>query len=110
MDGAHIYSDSLMVRIDQILIEEYFNNDMSEFLKLGKWSADNFIYRYFSLYVENSDPSEFLDQYARLRDYLIGSGVMTTQPIDKNQINVTIDYAQTISKSICLSCRNNMCQ
>ena len=26
VDGAHIYSDSLMVRIDQILIEEYFNN------------------------------------------------------------------------------------
>jgi hypothetical protein len=103
VDGAHIYSDRLLARIDQILIDEYLNNDMNEFLKLGKWSADNFIYRYFSLYVENSEPYEFLDQYARLRDYLIGSGVMTTKVINKNQINVVIDYEQTIPKSICLS-------
>lgn len=103
VDGAHIYSDSLLAQIDQILVEEYFDNDMSEFLKVGKWSADNFIYRYFSLYTENSEPYEFLDQYARLRDYLIGSGVMTTQVINKNQINVAIDYGQTIPKTICLS-------
>lgn len=103
VDGAQIYSDSLLAQIDQILVEEYFDNDMSEFLKVGKWSADNFIYRYFSLYTENSEPYEFLDQYARLRDYLIGSGVMTTQVINKNQINVAIDYGQTIPKTICLS-------
>jgi len=103
VDGAHIYSDSLLVRIDQILLEDYLDDDMSEFLKLGKWSADNFIYRYFSLYVDTSEPFEFLDQYARLRGYLIGSGIMTTQVINKNQINVGIDYGQTIPKSICLS-------
>jgi hypothetical protein len=103
VDGAHIYSDSLLAKIDQILFEEYFNSDMKEFLRLGKWSADNFIYRYFSLYTENSEPYEFLDQYARLRDYLIGSGVMTTQVIDKNQVKVAIDYGQIIPKSICLS-------
>lgn len=103
VDGAHIYSDRILARIDQILLEEYLNNDINEFLKLGKWSADNFIYRYFSLYVENSQPHEFLDQYARLRDYLIGSGDMTTRVIDKNHVNVAIDYGQTIPKSICLS-------
>jgi len=103
VDWAHIYSDSILARIDQILIDEYLNNDMDEFLKLGKWSADNFIYRYFSLYVDNSEPFEFLSQYARLRDFLIGSGIMTTQVIDENHMNVTIDYGQTISKSICLS-------
>jgi len=103
VDGAHIYSDSILAKIDQILLEEYLNNDISEFLKLGKWSADNFIYRYFSLYVDNSQPDEFLGQYARLRDYLIGSGNMTTQIIDKNHITVVIDYGQAISKSICLS-------
>ena len=65
VDGAHIYSDRILARIDQILLEEYLNNDMNEFLKLGKWSADNFIYRYFSLYVENSQPHEFLKQYAQ---------------------------------------------
>ncbi len=103
VDGSHIYPDRILARIDQTLLEEYLNNDVNEFLKLGKWSADNFIYRYFSLYVENSQPHEFLDQYARLRDYLIGSGNMTTRVIDKNHVNVTIDYGQTIPKSICLS-------
>jgi hypothetical protein len=103
VDAAHIYSDRILAQIDQILLEEYLNNDLNEFLKLGKWSADNFIYRYFSLYVENSEPHEFLDQYARLRDYLIGSGEMTTQMIDKNYITIAIDYGQAIPKSICLS-------
>jgi hypothetical protein len=27
---------------------EYFNNDMNEFLKLGKWSSDNFTCRFES--------------------------------------------------------------
>ena len=103
VDGAHIYSDRILAEIDKILLEDYLDNDISEFLKLGKWSADNFIYRYFSLYVENSEPYEFLNQYARLRDYLIGSGEMTTQVIDKNKLTVSIDYGQAIPKSICLS-------
>jgi len=103
VDGAHIYSDSILARIDQILLEEYLKNDVNEFLTLGKWGAKNFIYRYFSIFVENSQPIEFLNQYARLRDYLIGSGDMTTQVNEKNRINVAIDYGQTIPKSICLS-------
>jgi hypothetical protein len=103
VDGAHIYSDRILVEIDRILLEEYFNNDLDEFLKIGKWSADNFIYRYFSLYVDNSEPHEFLDQYSRLRDYLIGSGDMSTQVINKNRLIVLIDYGQGIPKSICLS-------
>ena len=103
VDGAHIYSDHILAQIDQILLEEYLNNDLDEFLKLGKWSADNFIYRYFSLYVDNSEPHEFLVQYARLRDVLIGSGEMQIQVVDKNRITVSIDYGQTIPKSICLS-------
>jgi hypothetical protein len=103
VDGAHIYSDSILAKIDQILLEEYLNNDLNEFLILGKWSADNFIYRYFSLYVDNSEPHEFLVQYARLRDYLIGSGEMQIQIKGKNHLTVTIDYGQTIPKSVCLS-------
>lgn len=103
VDGAHIYSDTILAEIDKILLEDYLDNDLNEFLKLGKWSADNFIYRYFSLYVENSDPYEFLNQYARLRDYLIGSGRLITQVIDKNKLTVSIDYGQAIPKSVCLS-------
>ncbi len=103
VDGAHIYSDRVLAEIDKILLEEYLNNDLNEFLKLGKWSADNFIYRYFSLYVENSEPHEFLEQYARLRDYLIGSGDMSIQVNGNNRLTVFIDYGQAIPKSICLS-------
>jgi len=103
VDGAHIYSDRVLAEIDKILLEEYLNNDLNEFLKLGKWSADNFIYRYFSLYVENSEPHEFLEQYARLRDYLIGSGKMSIQVNGNNRLTVSIDYGQAIPKSICLS-------
>jgi predicted hydrocarbon binding protein len=103
VDGAHIYSDRILAKIDQILLEEYLNNDINEFFKMGKWNADNLIYRYFSLYVDNSEPHEFLAQYARLRDYFIGSGDMTAQIIDKNNITIAIDYGQAISKSICLS-------
>jgi hypothetical protein len=103
VDAAHIYSDRILADIDRILLEDYLNNDLDEFLKLGKWNADNFIYRYFSLYVENSEPDEFLEQYARLRDFLIGSGDMITQLVDKNHLSVSIDYGQAIPKSICLS-------
>ena len=103
VDASHVYSDRILAEIDKIFLEEYLDNDLNEFLKLGKWSADNFIYRYFSLYVENSEPDEFLDQYTRLRDYLIGSGDMTTQLVDNNHIKVSIDYGQAIPKSICLS-------
>jgi predicted hydrocarbon binding protein len=103
VDGAHIYSERILAEIDKILLEEYLDNDLNEFLKLGKWSADNFIYRYFSLYVENSEPHEFLEQYSRLRDYLIGSGDMSIQINDKNSLTVSIDYGQAIPKSICLS-------
>ena len=103
VDRANIYSESILAKIDQILLEEYLNNDLEEFVRLGKWNADNFVYRYFSLYVENSEPHEFLVQYARLRDYLIGSGEMQTQIIDNNHLTVVIDYGQAIPKSVCLS-------
>jgi hypothetical protein len=103
VDGAHTYSDSLLVRIDQILLEDYFDNDLDEFKQLGKWSANNFIYRYFGLYVDKSDPQGFLAQYARLRDRLIGSGEMALQVPAKKNILVSIDYGQPIPKSVCLS-------
>jgi predicted hydrocarbon binding protein len=103
VDAAHIYSDQILAEIDRILLEEYLDNDVDEFYALGKWNADNFVYRYFSLYVDNSEPFEFLIQYSRLRDFLLGSGVMETQEIDTNHIALSIDYGQAISKSICLS-------
>ena len=103
VDGAHIYPDALLAKIDQILLSEYFDNDLNEFFKMGKWGASNFMYRYFGLYVENQVPSDFLLQYSRLRDSLLGSGQMIIQIVDKGKINMMIDYGQKIPKSICQS-------
>ena len=103
VDYANIYSDKILATIDQILLEDYFEGDISKFREVGQWSADNFIYCYFSQYVDSANPPDFLAQYSRLRDYLIGSGEMTTEPVSKNLIRVNIDYGQVIPKSICLS-------
>jgi predicted hydrocarbon binding protein len=103
VDGAHTYPDSMLARIDQILLEDYLENDTGAFRSIGKWSADNFLARYFSLYVEEDKPLEFLAQYARLRESLIGSGEMSMQIYDDAHIGVSIDYGQTIPKSVCLS-------
>jgi predicted hydrocarbon binding protein len=103
LDGAFIYPDSILLTIDRIMLEEYLNNDLQAFKELGKWGAENFMYRYFSLYVDLHQPVEFLEQYARLREYLIGSGVMNVHVIDQNHLELSIDYGQRIPKSVCLS-------
>ena len=103
VDGSLIYPDTTLATIDQILLKDYFVDNLDEFRILGKWSAENFMYRFFSLYVEDSKPLEFLAQYARLRDYLIGSGEMTIHIIDEANVNVITDFGQTIPKSVCLS-------
>lgn len=103
VDGAHIYPDRILAEIDRILLEEYFENDLAEFFLLGKWGAENFMYRYFSLYVDNHDPQSFLIQYGRLRDALLGSGDMSIQKIDDQTIKILIEYGQKIPKSVCLS-------
>ena len=102
VDGSLIYPDITLATIDQVLLKDYFD-DLSEFRELGRWSAENFMYRFFSLYVEDSKPLDFLAQYARLRDYLVGSGEMTIHSIDENSVNVITDFGQTIPKSVCLS-------
>ncbi len=103
LDGAQIYPDSLLTTIDQILLHEYLNEDMGEFKNLGKWGAENFMYRFFSQYVDDSEPLNFLAQYDRLRDYLIGSGHMKIQSISEKHLILSIDYGQQIHKSVCLS-------
>ncbi len=103
VDGSFTYPDSTLALVDQILLEDYLGNDLEEFRNLGRWSADNFIYRFFSLYVENSQPVDFLAQYARLRNHLIGSGEMVIDVIDDTHIDLAIDYGQKIPKSVCLS-------
>lgn len=103
VDYASTYSDKILAKVDRILLEDYFKGDINKFCELGQWSADNFIYRYFSQYVDYANAPEFLAQYARLRYFLIGSGDMTIEPANKNLIKVNIDYGQFIPKSVCLS-------
>jgi hypothetical protein len=103
VDGANFYSENTLARIDQILLEEYFINDVEEFRRLGEWSAENFMDKYFNLYAEKQKPIEFLEQFARLRVHLIGAGDMNILTNNKNSLVVIIDYGQNIPKSVCLS-------
>ncbi|TFH00126.1 MAG: hypothetical protein E4H13_08220 [Calditrichales bacterium] len=103
VDGASTYPDTTLARIDQILQEDFFAGDDSAFKEIGLWSAGNFMFRFFNMYVESGQPTEFLTQYARLRKHLIGSGEMKVSIHSNNQCEIGIDYGQTIPKSVCLS-------
>jgi len=103
LEGAMSYPDTMLSTIDQILLEDFFNNNIEEFRTLGKWSADNFMYRFFSQYADERLPLDFLAQYGRLRYYLIGAGEMILQTIKPTQFELLIDYGQKIPKSVCLS-------
>jgi len=103
VDGASYYPENTLAEIDDILLTDHFNNDLEEFRRLGEWNANNIISRFFSLYIEEGHPAKFLEQFARLRDSIIGSGNMKVVPESDNILIVTIDYGQPIPRSICLS-------
>lgn len=103
VDGANFYPEDILVKIDEILLVDYFENNLNEFMLLGEWNARNLMSKYFNLYLEKSGPKEFLEQFARLRDSLIGSGEMTISEVGAGKLEVKIDYGQTVPKSICLS-------
>lgn len=103
VDAASQYADEMLARIDHELLENYFDNDLEEFRRLGEWNADNLMYRYFNLYIDENKPAEFMEQYARLRSALIGSGDMTVQRLGDKKIQIIIDYGQSIPRSVCLS-------
>jgi hypothetical protein len=56
VDGANLYSESLLAKVDQLLLDEYFNQKQEEFKKLGEWNARNLIDRFFNLYQEEQNP------------------------------------------------------
>ena len=103
VDGANYYPASTLARIDQILLIDYFNNDLDEFRKLGEWNADTLMDKYFNLYSEQYKPVEFLEQFGRLRTYLIGAGEMHIVSSGKNSLMIAIDYGLNIPRSVCLS-------
>ena len=77
VDGANFYPEDILVKIDEILLADYFENDLNEFI--------------------------LLEQFARLRDSLFGSGKMAISEAGAGKLEVKIDYGQTVPKSICLS-------
>lgn len=101
--AANYYPDSILVEADEILLRDYFDNDIEEFRRLGEWNAENLVDKFFNLYVEEANPFEFLEQLSRLRDALIGSGIMTNVLESSSQITITIDYGQSVPRSVCLS-------
>ena len=103
VDGASFYSENTLAEIDEILLKDYFDNDLEEFRRLGEWNANNVISRFFSLYIEEGNPAQFLEQFARLRDSIIGSGEMKVVPESDDLLLVTIDYGQSVPRSVCLS-------
>ena len=74
---------------------------MEEFRRLGEWGASVFMDRFFSLYLEQKQPVEFIYQYARVRPYLVGIGQMIIKQMAKDTILVKVEYGQNISRTIC---------
>ncbi len=103
IDGANYYPENILVEIDRILLDEYFSGDVSEFRKLGVWSAEFLMSRFFQLYIDEQQPLQFLEQYARLRGAIIGSGEMSVEVVADGRLLITIDYGQTVPESVCMS-------
>jgi hypothetical protein len=103
VDTANLYPDDLLVTIDRKLLELHFKNDLEEFRRLGEWNAQNLMPKYFQLYLSERQPVDFLEQYARLRGMMIGSGETRVIPVDKKTVYFSTHYGQPIPRNICLS-------
>jgi hypothetical protein len=103
IDGSKNYPELTLLKIDEILLKDYFKNDINMFFQLGEWYAERQMPKFFNLYIDEQDSGEFLFQYNRLRPFLIGSGNIQVNLIKKNSFEIIIDYEQTIPRSICMS-------
>jgi hypothetical protein len=103
VDGSNNYPETTLVKIDELLLQDYFNNDTNNFYELGKWNAKRLVPKFFNLYIDEKNPVEFLMQYERLRDFLIGSGTMKLKVFNDNTFDIQIDYEQPIPESVYLS-------
>lgn len=103
VDAASNYPESALTLIDNLILEQFFEGDVSRFRAMGEWDAERFMPRLFNHYIDLKEPKEFLKQYERLRGYLIGSGEMTVTEPEAERITIKIDYGQHIPRSVCLS-------
>ena len=101
--GSNNYPENTIAKIDQHILSKYFKDNVDSFRELGQWNANNFMHRFFNLYLDERLPTDFVYQYARLRNYLIGSGEMKVTGNDKNILEIEVDYGQPIPRSVCLS-------
>ncbi len=103
VDGANLYPAEILGTIDEVLLLDHFDQNLDEFIALGEWNAENLMGKYFNLYMEDRDPKQFLEQFARLRNSLIGAGNMTIADKGKTGLEIVIDYGQTVPRTVCLS-------
>ena len=101
--GSNNYPQSSIEKIDKILLEDYFSNNLEEFRQLGNWYADHFMNHYFSMYLEEQSPIEFIYQYARLRPFILGTGNMSVTALNNKSLSIKIEYQQNIPRSVCIS-------
>lgn len=103
VDGSNSYPESTLVKIDELLLHDYFRDDIHKFSELGQWNARRMVPKFFNLYIDEKNPVEFLLQYDRLRDFLIGSGTMKLEVINDKSFAIQLDYEQPIPDSVYLS-------
>ena len=51
VDGSNSYPEDTLVKIDELVLKNYFNDDIKKFFDLGKWNAGRMVPKFFNLYV-----------------------------------------------------------
>ena len=97
------YPEILLGKLDNLITSELFDNNESEFMNVGQWSAQQLMPRYFQIYLDDKNPEGFLTQTVLLRDMLIGLGEMTLAELTKKSQMVRINYGQPYTESVRLS-------
>lgn len=97
------YPEKLLQDMDQVLLKEYFDNDIQRFAELGILNAHQLVPTYFQIYIDEQNPGGFIEQMAILRPHLIGLGEMMVSAIENNQYLVRINYGQEYPESVRLS-------
>ena len=97
------YPEILLKEIDELLLSDYFKNDVSKFYEVGQYNARTLLPRYFQIYMDSKNASQFLQQMSRVRDILIGLGEMTVVQMDAKTHLARINYGQPYIESVRLS-------
>ncbi len=97
------YPEHLLKTIDDLILKEYFNNEIQAFRSLGHWNAAHVLPKYFQLYLDNKDVVGYLKQMARMRPVLFGLGAMQLSEFAPKSYGIRISYGQPYSESVKLS-------